>query len=352
MDENVVNFPTRKAPPKKVDEKKEGVVPGSVSSQWASRVEDRRFDDLESLHEFLKVRSEATWADVYYSNGLQFHPDEKDKTVMSVLLPNQEVAVPTNWSLTQLCGELSMPTAYFLTQASPILTLNLNYELARHRAEMVKVLVTKHEIGSELRAITSPSYRRIMDDEYVAAVMRLLKGSDWKVGLLHASDRYVSMTIYLDEPMDIGVPDLYFPAFILGSSETRAMKPYIEMALIGQDRSRIPIGHNLVFDPAQFTAEKFLSECGAFIHSSMTEGLGWARYKINQLKEIGLPSCGEDQRKELVRRQIPGEMADKMLSLAEPENMWDVARLVTMAAKNNPYHDRRLSDEKLALRLL
>ena len=227
-----------------------GARVGRVSSEWFSRPDDERFLSLDDLYATVRHRADHSQTRTVESAAIRLEAHRDDPEGLGLVLPNADhSASPTHWSFGQLANIVGAPAAYLRQLPAPLAAINLQYGLANHRTEQVKVLETQGE-RTELRAVTGPDYGRIYDHKLVSAVQRIAGNGtvdtrwkvpgvlDWSTGIynprvditnetttLYASDRDVFLFLVDDlNPIEAGrlpdgSPDLYFRGFYAWNSE-------------------------------------------------------------------------------------------------------------------------------------
>jgi hypothetical protein len=136
-------------------------------NQWASRPADERFETLEDLYlHTLMAATNATTADTVMGK-MQVVPvdgDLKLETPGGVLGFN-------NWSFSQFAQRINAPGGYLATLPAEIAAEALNHGIARNKSVEAQLYFDANT--KTARAITSPSYARILNHEVVKGVIEM-----------------------------------------------------------------------------------------------------------------------------------------------------------------------------------
>ena len=193
---SVVSAPSVPAAPYSIDVSK-GTMSGQVSSQWASRPADQKFEDLDALHAFKLASYENAWEQRTQTNAFElWAPEPKtlaDTNVLKIGVANvrqagadirRDVLVdPTHWSFGQLCQLGGAPASYLRRKPTQLVADALTHDLRYSRTvEEIKL----YGSPSTLMAATGPDYGRIPDHQVVTAVQQIAgnglgeNGFHWK----------------------------------------------------------------------------------------------------------------------------------------------------------------------------
>ena len=170
---------------------------GRVASEWFSRPADDRYLSLSELHAAVRRRAERSRTRTVESAAIRVEASRDDTERLTLMLPGESAPlVSTHWSFGQLATMVGAPSAYLRQLPAPLAAINLQYGLTSNRAELVKTLEVS-DGRAELRAVTSPDYGRIFDQELVAAVQRIAGDGTgdtrWKVpGLGHVATVFLN----------------------------------------------------------------------------------------------------------------------------------------------------------------
>ena len=367
---------------------------GRVASEWFSRPADERYLSLSELHAAVRGRAERSRTRTVESAAIRVEANRDDAERLTLMLPSEDAPLaPTHWSFGQLATMVGAPSAYLRQLPAPLAAINLQYGLTSNRAELIKTLEVR-DGHAELRAVTSPDYGRIFDQELVAAVQRIAGNGtgdtrwkvpgvlDWSTGIynprvditkatttLYASDRDVFLFLVDDlNPIEAGKlpdgsPDLYFRGFYCWNSEVGAKTLGIAsfyLRAVCQNRNlwgvedfeEISIRHS------KYAASRFAHEAApallSFADSSpqpFITGIKAARERIVAHKD--------EERTEFLRRRgfskaETGKIIDAVLAEEgrPPESIFDFVQGITAVARDKPHQDARLELEGKAKKLL
>ncbi len=367
---------------------------GRVSSEWFSRPADERFLSLSELHAAVRGRAERSRTRTVESAAIRVEANRDDAERLTLMLPGENVPLaPTHWSFGQLATMVAAPSSYLRQLPAPFAAINLQYGLSSNRAELIKTLQVE-EGRVELRAVTSPDYGRILDQELVAAVQRIAGNGtgdtrwkvpgvlDWSTGIynprvditkatttLYASDRDVFVFLVDDlNPIEAGKlpdgsPDLYFRGFYCWNSEVGAKTLGIAsfyLRAVCQNRNLWGVEdfEEITIRHSKFAATRFSHEAAPaltrFANSSsqsFVNGIRAARERI--------VARTDDERTEFLRKRGFGKSETAKIIetvLAEegrkPESVFDFVQGITAVARDKPYQDARLELEAKAKKLL
>lgn len=373
-----------------------GTSSGALSSQWFSRPDDQRFLTLDDLYASVRARGDRSTHEIIDTKMIRVNASRDDGHLLELILPTktgQVITKPTHWSFAQLCGHIGAPAGYLRQLPGSIAAINAQYGLASYRNEDLKPFWSVNEDGqsAELRAVTSPTYGRIMDSEVVDAVMKIAPdGSGWKVpGMmdwltstydpdigvtkqgttLYASDRDVFIFLCRDKnPIEVGKlangdPDYLFPGFIVSNSEVGAGALRIEtFYLRGVCANRCIWGqegyNSTVIRHSSGAPDRFLREAEpALLQFSQDSSLPVRNRVIDAKARIVADDA--DERLAFLRKQdFSKKAAEKVLDqfLAfegrPAESVWDFVNAVTLSARDIQHQDDRISMERAAGKMM
>lgn len=371
-----------------------GATDTTVSSQWFKRPADQKFLDLNTMHAMAKAEAEASHSITVDSAKIKVVADSTDPNRIMLAYADENgvehEVKPTHYSFGQACRLVDAPAAYLTRLPAKLAAINLQYGLASHRAELVKVYT--NEATAELKAITGPAYGRIYDHELIEAVQAFagngVGDTHWKVpGMLtgqgynpfvdpskdtttlYASDRDVFLFLVDDtHPIEIGTlpngdPDLVFRGFYGWNSEvgdkslgfaTMLMRGVCANRILWgvQDFERILVRHSK-FAPSRFSSEiaPALEEYANGSTEYVTKGIAAARDAV--------VARDKDDRLGFLKGRGFGKKAataiiDAVLNEEgrEPESVWDFVQGITAHARTIEHTDARVEVEKVAGKLM
>lgn len=196
---------------------------------WLQHRGAKRYDDMTDLGDFLRERSAKARTSTIANRQIELlsHPEPQSRDDMNQLLVSVDgnVTGMTHWSFGQLAGLAKAPAAYLRTLPAALVKDNIEFSLRINReVEEVKAYYD----GTELRAITGPSYGRVDDYEVVDAVQSILDTGRWKPAEKHmglsVTDRSLQMFL-IDEnnPIEVGrarnVGDIMYRGLRISNSE-------------------------------------------------------------------------------------------------------------------------------------
>lgn len=134
----------------------------TVSNQWASRPDDQRFLDLESLQASVDARRSMSRQRVVRLNQLEAVNVDNSVALQGF---NGHAAAMTHWSFSQLSSLVKAPAAYLRSLHPSLAAANLDYGLhfSDDARDDTKLLYAEDGSVGELRAATGPKYGRIWD---------------------------------------------------------------------------------------------------------------------------------------------------------------------------------------------
>ena len=367
---------------------------GRVASEWFSRPADERYLSLSELHAAVRGRAERSRTRTVESAAIRVEANRDDAERLTLVLPGESSPLaPTHWSFGQLATMVGAPSAYLRQLPAPLAAINLQYGLTSNRAELIKTL----EVGdgrAELRAVTSPDYGRIFDQELVVAVQRIAGNGtgdtrwkvpgvlDWSTGIynprvditkstttLYASDRDVFLFLVDDlNPIEAGKlpdgsPDLYFRGFYCWNSEVGAKTLGIAsfyLRAVCQNRNLWGVEdfEEITIRHSKYAASRFAHEAAPaltrFANSSpmpFVNGIKSARERV--------VARTDEERTDFLRKRGFGKSETAKIietALAEegrkPESVFDFVQGITAVARDRPHQDARLDLEARAKKLL
>lgn len=367
---------------------------GRVSSEWFSRPADERYLSLSDLHAAVRCRAERSRTRTVESAAIRVEASRDDTERLTLMLPAESAPLaPTHWSFGQLATMVGAPSAYLRQLPAPLAAINLQFGLSSNRAEQIKTLEVE-DGRTELRAVTSPDYGRIFDQELVAAVQRIAGNGtgdtrwkvpgvlDWSTGIynprvditkatttLYASDRDVFLFLVDDfNPIEAGKlpdgsPDLYFRGFYCWNSEVGAKTLGIAsfyLRAVCQNRNLWGVEdfQEITIRHSKYAASRFAHEAAPaltrFADSSpmpFVNGIKAARKRV--------VARSDEERTDFLRKRGFGKAETAKIIetvLAEegrkPESVFDFVQGITAVARDKLHQDARLDLEARAKKLL
>lgn len=361
----------------------------SLSSQWRTRPDDERFLSLDDLRAFLAARSERSWTQGVTLASLKVLANRDDHDSLALLAPDGRHMTPTNWAFSQLCRQVGAPAGHYARLPGPIAALPLQYLLSTDRGELAKFYGTELEGVGQLRAVTSPTYGRVMDLEIVDAVHSIIDDTwkvpgmlDWGTMLynpdhpvskdtttLYASDRDVFVMLVRDQyPIEVGKlpsgePDLMFPGFIISNSETGSRSITGEFFMM-----RGICCNRIIWGSEGYQSFRIIHRENAPVHferARITQMQGFTQRasssvlrRITSAQNTIVAGNSDEQVEFLQKLDFSRKAANAILEQFEAEeghplaSAWDVVNAITAHARHIPHQDERIEVERLAGKVL
>lgn len=383
-----------------------GKLDGTVAAQFGSRPADQRFDDLHALraqvHEWAE-RSEAvevqpTSIDVDVE-AVEITTESGDTELVERLTfqaPELGTFDPTHYAFDSLCGLAGVPRNFAREQVTrggaALAAANLTFGLANRNNAVSLYTMDRGQPGSQLRAVTSPTYGRIFDwqiaDQLVRVAGNGLGDSRWKVpgeidwstmrydadklggSTLFASDRDIWCFLVDDKnPIEVGLladgsPDLLFRGIAVwnsevGSKNCGAMTWLLRGVCMNrnlwgvEDFQTITIRHN------SGAPEKFLEELAPqlveYAESSVAGSLG----AVRKAKAITFDAKDEERTQQfglLVDRLGFSRKVAEAILATDPDgngkaqapclDAWDLSQRATAWTREITFQDERTAIER------
>jgi hypothetical protein len=353
-----------------------------ASAQWASRPDDQRFLDLESLKAHVAGRRLISREATLRLDELSVDADDENVYLSG---HNGAPVSFTNWSFGQLAQQVGAPAGYLRKLPAQVAKLNLLVGLNGERGtEQSKLLYSygQDEQRGELRGMTGPMYGRIWDEQVVDAVQHMNADGRWTVPTpfkkpgdtapstfivdkhsttLYASDRDVFMFL-VDEDRAIEVDDqAYFRGFYVWNSEvgraTFGISTFLYSYVCANriiwnatDVQELRIRHTALA-PDRFI-EQALPALNAMSDASPQPIIN----AIKEAKATKIADTVAGVEKWLADKGI-GKLESKVgIELAarggdtgasgDPTNVWDVVQGLTALARDIPHADERITFER------
>jgi hypothetical protein len=378
--------------PFKVDPTR-GAHSGRVASEWFSRPADERYLDLDTLFTSVSHRAECSRTRTVESREVRVQVSSDGADALSVILPGSDGPLaPTHWSFGQLCSLVGAPAGYLRDMPAKLAGINLQYGLAHHRAEQVKILELDNG-RHELRAATGPEYGRIFDHELVGAVRQIagngIGDTRWKVPgtldwststhnpyiditadttTLYASDRDVFMFLVDDtHPIEAGKlpdgsPDFYFRGFYCWNSEVGSKTLGIaSFYLRGVCQNRNLWGvegfEEIIIRHSKYAANRFAHEAAPALENFANSSPKSFITGVKAARETIVARNDEDRQTFLKNQGFSKGDCAKIIETVlreeghPPESVFDFVQGLTAMARRRENQDGRLDLEQRAKRL-
>jgi hypothetical protein len=361
------------------------------SSQFWSRPSDERYLTLEDMLVTKFTLAKGSNAVTIQGKDLEIWAPENvtdilDTQVLQVRTPDGMASTPTNWSFQQLCALVKAPASYLRDLPSQLVADNLQYGVAHHRPEMVKLY--NHSNGTDtLRAVTGPDYGRIFDHELIEAIKKIKDQGAWKVpgvmdwstGMydpmvpvtketttLFASDRDCWVFLCDDtNPIEVGKlpngdPDLLFRGFYGWNSEVGFKTAGVAtFYLRGVCCNRIFWGvegfSEISIRHSKNAPDRFMWEALPALESYSTGSVDTVIEGVALAKDAKVADDEEKALEFLNSRKFSRKVSRDILALTHEEgekldsfSVWDMAQGITQYAQTIPHQDKRVEVETVA----
>jgi len=366
-----------------------------VSREWASRPDDQRFLDLDSLYAMTRQAADTSVSAPVDTRDIRVVARRDDTSgTLPLDLPGRSQAVqPTHWSFGQLCQRIQVPAGYLRRLPAFLAGVNLQFGLHNAPGERVQAYLREDDDRVELRAFTGPDYGRIHDHEVVNTVRKIAGSGNgearWKVpgqleggGLynpeapvtlasttLYGSDRDVFMFLVDDRnPIEIGTtrdgkPDLVFRGFYVWNSEVGAKKVGMAAFLLrGVCANRILWGvedfQEISFRHSKNAPGRFLQEAVPALERYANSGGGNVFAGIQRARQTVVALNDADRAAFLKKRDFTGAEVRAVLAAVNAEehkpaeSVWDFVQGITAVARTIPHQDERVKLERRAASLM
>lgn len=151
-----------------------------ASNQWAKRPKDERFTSLEDLNTAAEGYAVRARKAVIPTKDL--HPVVIDEKVIALNGKSGVVAPLTHWAFGQLARIADAPADYLRGLPAPLAVECLNEGIARPKTshdENTMVLIDQNG-STSIRALTSTSYKRVMNVDVTTRLLRLQNELGWQ----------------------------------------------------------------------------------------------------------------------------------------------------------------------------
>jgi hypothetical protein len=362
-----------------------GTVLTRGSHEWATRPDDQRYLDLESLLTAVQQRKKESWTSTTPAQKLRcVTTDDGDLAVATYnrTVGDTVALLPSNWAFGQLASYAKAPAQYLRSLPAELAAINLQWGLESNPVRDNALVLAQSNGVQALRAMTSPSYGRIWDEQVVNSVMRVNTDGRWKVPsasyatsnpkratTLYASDRDVFLFLVDDQnAIEVGGETL-FRGFMAWNSEvgsavfglTTFLYRYVcdnRMVWGATNVQELRIRHT------SGAPDRFLYEGRDYLRRYAEESSIATVRAIEKAQAYEIPDAakpkGEGKRAVgdwLKARGFTAPVAKAAVDAAEVEegevrSLWDVINGVTAYARGIKHTDARVDLETKAGRLM
>lgn len=351
----------------------------TANREWATRPDDERFVDLQSLRNAVARRREESWTATPSIGRVSVVPHQGDIGVKlyDPTKGEERVLEPSNWSFNQLAQYASAPAAYLRTLPPELVAINLQYGLEHNPLRPEALVLAQSNGRNTLRAMTSVSYGRIWDLQVVDAVTRINQDDRWKVPsasyaaknpkratTLYASDRDVFLFLVdPSHPIEVNGEEL-FRGFITWNSETGSATFGLTTFLY-----RYVCDNRIIWGATNVqelrivhrggAPDRFAYEGARYLKRFSEETTTELVSGIKRAQALELP---EARKKDtfvewLQKRGLTKSQATASIQTAEQEegqarSLWDIVNGITAYARSIPHTNERVELESKAGRLM
>lgn len=379
----------------KIDVSK-GTMVSSVSEQWANRGPDERFTSLTALRDQVSTWREQSRTRVFDAKSVKIL-HEGTTGVMAQISDEAPMGM-TPYGFDLLSSLAGAPRSYMRKLPSPLVAANLRYGLLTAAQEDNMAYIREDEAGNHhLRAITSPKYGRIYDEDVVKAVMEIAGDgtgdTNWKVPgtidwtakhgvtynpevditkdntTLYASDRDVFMFLVDDKnPIEVGKlengdPDLMFRGFYVWNSEVgRRTFGLATMYLRGVCQNRCLWGvegfSEVTFRHTSGAPERFTTEAAPALASFAQGSAKKVIEGVTAAKNAIIATDVIERVDYLQSLDFSKKQAHRLIEICEqeeghaPTSAWDFSAAISAAARRLDLQEDRLAMEAVAGKIL
>lgn len=379
----------------------QGRIDGRVSRQWATRPDDEKFTNLNDLQDFLYSRDQQNITETLLPDHTEVLINDEANDLQLLNRSTGRVFDLTHWSFGQACSLTSAPASYLRKLPAAIAGINLQHGLVNKRGLDTKAFGGIDQQGNAtLRALTSPSYGRILDSEIVSAVRKIAGNGTgdtrWKVPgvidwasnngftvrynpfvdvtkentTLYASDRDVWLFLVDDtHPIQVGVlpngePDYLFRGFIASNSEVGSAAFNLEFFLLRgvcQNRNLWGVENtrSLKIRHTSGAPERFLMEAAPALLAYSEQSTAGIVQKVSAAKELVVGTTKDEVIDFITdKTRLSREAAERAVRTGEREegkpvrSVWDVVQAITASARGIQHQDDRVALERTAGRLM
>lgn len=343
--------------------------------EWASRPDDQRFNDLDSLYADAYRDRYASRENKFNLRSLQVKvdPERNDLYVSSTEMERGEF---TNYGFGKLCTLTGAPAAYLRTLPPTFAGACLQYGIEGAYDVLSNMMVTDTAEGeTQVRTFTSQSYGRIWDEEIVGKVIEMNADGRWQVPsasysgtdpkratTLYRGDR--SMFIFLvdpEKPIETRGEVLH-RGFIVSNSEVGNGTLTITMFLyrVVCDNRIIWGAENITefsMRHSKYAPQRFITEAAPKLAAYADAGTAGITKTVSEAKKLKVGSNIQEVEEWLQKRGFTKTIAKAAVNKAseeegDPKTLWNVVQGVTAYARGIGYADTRVDLERSAGKLL
>ena len=339
-----------------------------ANREWATRPDDQRFLSLQDLGDYVRERKEQSeeW-DTILDNV-----EVTSFTYPRLLSFSRGGYDFTNYAFTQFATLVGAPPTYLRGLSPGLVEQNLNYGINENGEKPVKLLVS----GEDFRAVTSPTYGRIWDQEVVDLAQSINYNDRWKVPsatysdtdplratTLYGSDRDTFMFLVdPEQAITVGEVELH-RGFIMWNSEVGARRFGLMTFLYervcdnriiwgAKDVSQILIRHT------KGAPDRFAKDISSTLRAYAESGGDEYSQVVQDAQKYVFAAA--EMEPWLTARGFTEKEAIQSLDLAfsgeagpgRPDSLWGAVQGLTKYAQSLPFNEDRFALELRAGKLL
>lgn len=376
--------------PWKIDAQR-GTRSTRVSSEWCSRSDDERFLSLADLDAYVTHQAEHSKAETLGVRDIRVIAEPSAPRKLALEIGARAPVELTAHSFGQVCSMVGAPAGYLRKLPAFLAGVNLQHGIREYSGELMKTYT--YDDGADapiMRAVTSPTYGRILDQKLVRAVRRIAEDGDWKVPgvidwatstynpdapvtkqstTLYASDRDVFMFLVDDRhPIEIGKlpsgePDYLFRGFYAWNSEVGSKTFGIaSFYMRGACQNRCIWGiegfSEFKFNHTRGAPTRFAMQATLKLRELSNQGTARVAAGVAEAKRLTVGTDDDTVLAFLGRQKFSPSQAQTILDTVEREegckarSVWDVVQGITAVARSVPNADDRVELERRAGKLL
>lgn len=374
----------------------------ALSNQWRSRPDDERYTSLADLHRAVASRrDDPEFTGPIKNLRLQIVPpsdpeDPTDLGQLALALSGAPEGAPplafSNYSFGQLCSIAGAPASYLRGRPAKLVEMDLAWDLGGSNKASKLLLSapdtnyfqdpdlapTDDDLGhwGRLRALTSPTYGRIWDQDVVEAVMAMnARDERWvipsatytatdpkRATTLYASDRDVFM--FLCDPKNVVEVDgeQLYRGFMVWNSEVgnatfglrTMLYRYVCDNRIIWNASTVD---HITIRHTSGGPQRFADQAVPALQAYADGSTSILEKQIHSAKQLHVGRNANEVTEFLKKRGFGNEQAKVAVNLAEreegdPTSLWAALQGLTAYARTIPHTDARVEFEMKAGNLL
>jgi len=154
----------------------------TASHQWASRPDDERYEDLETMEVAGKAFREMSRIRGGYMSDIRV--EAKDGDVVMAARENLPQSTLTNYAFKHLCGLISAPSGYLQDIPAELAVQNLNYGFGRVGSAIqnrkLSFFLHEEEEQFTLKGTNAPKFSRIWNDAVISNLIKM-RDQGWRI---------------------------------------------------------------------------------------------------------------------------------------------------------------------------